>query len=423
MISLRREGRVYAVYVLVVLGLVSVLNYYDRNLITILVEPVKRDLHLTDSDIGLLSGFGFALMYSLLGIPMARLADRYGRARTLAAVLAIWSLMTTLSGRAQSYVSMLWARVGVGVGEAGGLPATHALVADYFLPATRGKALSVIGISGALGLSLALGAGGYIADAYGWRTAFYLGGLPGLLLAVLVFFTVREHRTKSEAGETVAAPPLREALVKLRARHAFVALCLGMGLACIGGYGQFAWTPAFLMRTYHMSTSAVGAYYSAVSGPATLVAVLLGGALNDWLLKRDPRWSLWLIALCFGITVPASLVLFLVKDFSLAIGLSVITTFVGGLWVAPSYALVQSLAGRTMRALAAAIFMMITNIIGLGLGPWVTGILSDRLSATLGDKSLGISLCLVTGTCAIGCLVFLWGNKTIVADLRAAEAD
>src|ERR1700729_1104829 len=184
----------YPGYVLTMLGLVSVLNYYDRNLIAILVEPMKRDLHLSDANIGLLSGIGFALMYSLLGIPVARLADRYGRARVLAASLAVWSLMTVLSGRAINYTTMLLARVGVGVGEAAGLPASHALVADYFSPASRGKALSVIGICGALGIAVSLAAGGYISDWRGWRVAFYVGGVPGLALSALLFLTVRDKQ-------------------------------------------------------------------------------------------------------------------------------------------------------------------------------------------------------------------------------------
>jgi MFS family permease len=228
----------YSGYVLTVLGLVSVLNYYDRNLITILVEPMKRDLHLTDANIGLLTGIGFALMYSLLGIPMARLADRHGRAKLLSATLAIWSLMTVLSGRAANYTAMLLARVGVGIGEAGGLPATHALVADYFSPANRGKALSVIGICGALGVSLAMAGGGLISDWRGWRAAFYIGGLPGLVLSALLLFTVRDRTANPDsAKQSQPAPKLRTVFAALWSRRSYVHLCSGLGIALIGGYG------------------------------------------------------------------------------------------------------------------------------------------------------------------------------------------
>jgi len=274
----------YPGYVLTVLGLVSILNYYDRNLITILVEPIKRDLHLSDSRIGLLSGIGFALMYSLLGIPMARLADRHGRAKVLACTLAVWSLMTVLSGRAVNFTTMLLARVGVGVGEAGGLPATHAIVADYFAAVNRGKALSVIGICGALGISLALAGGGLISDWRGWRVAFYLGGLPGLALSILVLFTVGERKSANLPASAPQSPPtikLRTVFAALWRRRSYVHLCIGLGIAAIGAYGQFAWTPAFLMRSYNLSAGRVGSYYSVAVGPATIAAVFLGGALND----------------------------------------------------------------------------------------------------------------------------------------------
>ena len=423
--SLKKRHGWYPNYVLAVLGLVSVLNYYDRNLITILVEPMKRDLHLSDSDVGLLTGIGFALMYSTLGIPVARLADRYGRAKLLAAALTAWSLMTVLSGRAVNFTTMLFARVGVGIGEAGGLPASHALVADYFSPTSRGKALSVIGICGALGISLALAGGGLINDWRGWRMAFYVGGLPGLVLSGLVLFTVRE---RDIANPLTSAPPsqlaisLRTVFATLWRRRSYVHLCAGLGIAAIGAYGQFAWTPAFLMRTYHLSAGRVGTYYSAVVGPASIIAVFVGGALNDWLVKRDRRWPLWLLALCFAITVPASLIFFLVHNFALAMVMTLLTTVVGSLWVAPSYAIVQNLAGPHMRAIAAAIFMMIVNIVGLGLGPYLTGVLSDYLTPTFGSRALAVSLCVITMTCAVGVINFLLATRTVAADMDEAIA-
>lgn len=415
----------YPGYVLTMLGLVSVLNYYDRNLIAILVEPMKRDLHLSDANIGLLSGIGFALMYSLLGIPVARLADRYGRARVLTASLAVWSLMTVLSGRAINYTTMLLARVGVGVGEAAGLPASHALVADYFSPASRGKALSVIGICGALGIAVSLAAGGYISDWRGWRVAFYVGGVPGLALSALLFLTVRDKQWAILPGTPESRPAtikLRAAIAALWSRRSYVLLCAGLGLAAIGAYGQQAWTPAFLMRSYHMSAGQVGGYYSAAVGPASLVAVFVGGALNDWLMKRDRRWSLWILAASFAINVPVSLIFFLVHNFPLAMAMTLLTTIVGSLWVAPSYALVQDLAGPYMRAIAAAIFMMIINIVGLGLGPYATGLLSDRLAPRLGESALAVSLCAVTMTCGAGAVIFLLASRTVAADIEAAGA-
>lgn len=417
-----RVSTFYSVYVLLLVGLVSVANYYDRTLISILVEPIKRDLALTDSQIGLLSGFGFALMYSLLGVPMARLADRFGRARVLGSVVVIWSVMTVLSGRTVNFTTMLLARAGVGIGEAGGLPATHALVADYFSPRFRGKALSTIGVCGGLGLSLAYAGGGLINDWAGWRMAFYLGGLPGLVLSALVFLTIREPQRSAVAGEKAPNVTFRQAAATLWRRKSYVMLCAGLGIGAIGSYGQSAWTPAFLMRAYHLSASEVGGYYSAVSGPATMVSILVGGLVNDWLVARDKRWPLWLLALTFGLSVPFSLVFFLQRDFSLGLGLTVVTTIAGGLWVGPSYALVQNLAGPPLRAVGAAVFMMTVNIVGLSLGPYLTGLFSDLLTPSFGAEALTAALCLVSMSCLVGAVCFVLATRTVIADLAEADA-
>jgi len=412
----------YSSYVLLLVGLVSVANYYDRTLISILVEPIKGDLGLSDGQIGLLSGVGFAVMYSLLGVPMARLADRFGRARVLGSVVAVWSVMTVLSGRTVNFTTMLLARAGVGVGEAGGLPAAHALIADYFSPRFRGKALSVIGVCGGLGLSLAYAGGGLINDWQGWRMAFYLGGLPGLVLSVLVFLTIREPTRSAGAGGTAPNVTFRQAAATLWRRKSYVLLCIGLGVGAIGSYGQSAWTPAFLMRAYHLSASEVGGYYSAVSGPATMVSILLGGLANDWLVARDKRWPLWLLALTFGLSVPFSLVFFLERDFALGMGMTMVTTVAGGLWVGPSYALVQNLAGPPLRAVGAAVFMMTVNIVGLSLGPYLTGLFSDLLTPSFGNEALTVSLCLVTLTCLVGAACFLAATRTVIADIAEADA-
>ena len=415
----RRRPKWYSTYALLLIGLVSITNYYDRNLISILVEPVKHDLHLTDSQIGLLSGIGFAIMYSLLGVPVAQLSDRFGRARVLGVVVAIWSVMTALTGRTVDFVTMLLARAGVGVGEAGGLPASHALVADFFSVRLRGKALSFIGVTGALGLSLAFAAGGYISDRWGWRYAFYAGAAPGLVLSLLIFLTLREPQRRTDV--TVQPESLGAALAALWRRKAYVLLCMGVGVAAIGVYAQLTWTPAFLMRTYHMSATKVGGYIGLIQGPGAMAAIFFGGVLNDWSARRDARWPFWIIALSIGIIVPASFVLFLVHDFQLALSMQVVFGVVGAVWTAPSYALVQALAGSRLRALAAAIFMMLVNIVGLGLGPWVAGALSDSLRPAYGDKALAYSLCITSLTCVVGFFCFLAATRTVRVDVAEAE--
>jgi len=412
----------YSWYVLGVLGCVSVANYYDRNLISILVEPIKRDLRLSDAQMGLLSGFAFALAYSIFGIPVARLADRYGRTRILSVALAVWSAMTVLTGRTAGYLSMLLARAGVAMGEAGALPATHALVADYFGPERRGTALSMIGVCGGLGATLALAGGGLINDWRGWRTAFSLGGIAGLVLAIVLWSTVSEPARAAVGNqEADRRASLGSTVRTLWRRRSYLHLCVGLAICAVGAYGQLAWTPTFLMRSYHLSTAQVGGYYSAAVGPATLVSIILGGALNDWLLKRRKSAPLWILAVTFSVTVPASLVFFLVHHISLALGMAVVTTVLGSLWIGPSYALVQSLSGPALRATAAAIFMMIVNIVGLGLGPYLTGLLSDALAARFGDQALALSLSVVTTLSGLGVIHFAMAMRTVEADMAAAE--
>lgn len=413
----------YSWYVLGVLGCVSLANYYDRNLISILVEPIKRDLQLSDAQIGLLSGFAFALAYSVFGIPVARLADRYGRTRILSLALAVWSAMTVLTGRTAGFLTMLLARAGVAMGEAGGLPATHALVADYFGPERRGTALSVIGVCGALGASLAIAGGGLINDWRGWRTAFLLGGIVGLALAIVLWSTVSEPVAApvNATQEDNRRASLTSTVRTLWGRRSYLHLCVGLAICAVGAYGQFAWTPTFLMRSYHLSTAQVGGYYSAAVGPATLVSIFLGGVLNDWLLKRRKSAPLWILAVTFGVTVPASLLFLLVHHLPLALSMVVVTTVLGSLWIGPAYALVQSLSGPALRATAAAIFMMVVNIVGLGLGPYLTGLLSDALAARFGDQSLALSLSVVTTMSALGVIHFVMAMRTVEADMAEGE--
>jgi MFS family permease len=238
-----------------------------------------------------------------------------------------------------------------------------------------------------------------------------------------VLVTVRERSSALPLVQVRrSAVDIRTVFAILWRRRSYVHLCTGLGIAAIGAYGQFAWTPAFLMRSYHLSAGRIGGFYSAVVGPATIVAVFIGGALNDWLVRRDPRWPLWLLAVCFAVNVPASLIFFLAHNFTLAMIMTFVTTVVGSLWVAPAYAIVQNLAGPQIRAMAAAIFMMIVNIVGLGIGPYMTGLLSDALTPTWGERALAVSLCMVTLTCAIGTIHFLLATRTVAADMDDAAA-
>lgn len=419
------SSRGYSLYVLAILGLITVLDYYDRSLISILIEPVERGLHLDDAQVGLLTGVAFAFAYGVFGIPLARLADRYGRVRMLTAGLFVWSVMTVVTSRAVGFATMALARSGVAVGEAGAFPSIQALVSDYFPVQRRGTALSVIGVCGGIGLTFALAGGGILNDWLGWRGAFLLSGAPGLALAVLLWFTVREPVRGGFApvGDASADDPgLAASLRILTGRRSFVHVCVGLALVCIGAYAQSTWTPAFLMRTYHFSTGEVGAYYSAAVGPGTLVSIFVGGLLNDWFLRRRLYAApVWILVAAFALMVPPAIVTYLTRDFALAMGLTLATTLLGGIWVAPLYAVIQSLAGSNLRALAAAVASVITSVIGLSAGPYLAGLLSDLLAPRYGARSLGISLCLLNATYVMGIIHFLLAIRTIRADVAEAE--
>ncbi len=420
-----RRRRGYSWYVLGILGFVSVLDFYDRSLISILIEPIERGLHLNDAQIGLLTGIAFALAYGICCIPVARLADKYGRVRILAACVVVWSVMSVLTARAVSFTTMALARSGVALGEAGAFPSMQALVADYFPAERRGTALSLISVCGGIGLTLALAGGGVLNDWLGWRGAFLLSGAPGVLLAVLLWFTVREPARASlgmSGVDDAQNLTLRRSLSVLAGRRSFIHLCIGLAFIGIGAYAQSTWTPAFLMRTYHFSTERVGAYYSAAVGPGTLVSILLGGVLNDWLLRRQHYAApVWILVAAFGLIVPPAIVTYLTRDFTLAMALTVVTTLLGGVWVAPFYAVVQNLAGPQLRALAAAVVSVISSVIGLSAGPYLAGVLSDLLVPRYGDRSLAVSLCLLNVTYVIGVIHFLLAIRTVRADSAAAE--
>lgn len=417
--------RGYSLYVLGILGIITVFDYYDRSLISILIEPIERGLRLDDAQIGLLSGVAFALAYGVFGIPLARLSDRHGRVRILTAGVFVWSLMTVATSRAVGFATMALARSGVALGEAGAFPSIQALVSDYFPVQRRGTALSVIGVCGGIGLTFALAGGGMLNDWVGWRGAFLISGAPGLVLTMLLWLTVREPMSGRLApGRHADADnvSVKSSLRVLAERRSFVHLCIGLAWVCIGAYAQSTWTPAFLMRTYHFSTGRVGAYYSAAVGPGTLISIFFGGLLNDWFLRRRHHAApIWILVAAFGLMVPPAIATYLTRDFDLAMALTLGTTLLGGIWIAPLYAVVQSLAGPQLRAFAAAVISVITSVIGLSAGPYVAGLLSDLLASHYGVRSLGISLCVLNVTYLIGVVHFLLAIRTVKADVAEAE--
>jgi MFS family permease len=432
------SGGSYPRYVLGVLMLAYVANIMDRSVLAILLEPIRAEFHASDAQLGVLGGIAFAFFYSFFGIPIAAWADRSSRRDVLALAVAAWSVMTALCGAATSFVQLLLARIGTGVGEAGGSPPSHSLIADYFAPARRATALSLYAMAVPVGGMLGAFLGGWGNELYGWRLTFMIVGLPGLLIALLVRLTVREPvRGASEAARLPdaasgfdaapglgAAPGFGAAARYLWNCRSFRHLALAAGMHAIVVYGASQWTASFLLRAHHLGTGQAGTWLALLQGVG-LVGTLLGGLLSDALSRRlgDPRWYLWVPAVATFGCLPFQLVGYQAAALAPALACFAIATLLGATFFGPSYSVTQSLAPPRMRAVAASVLLFVQTMVGLGLGPWTVGLISDRLKPTLGDaQALGWGLTLVAFVNVWATAHYLWSARSYRADLAALRA-
>ncbi len=415
----------YRYYALGLLVVVYVFNFIDRSILGILVEPIKQDLGVNDTMMGFLGGIAFATFYTFLGIPIARLSDKGSRRNVLTVCLALWSGATALCGLAANFFHLLFARIGVAVGEAGASPASHSMISDMFPPDRRATALGIYALGIPIGTMLGNLSGGWINEAFDWRTAFFVVGLPGVLLAVIVRLTLREPpRGAAEAIEVKSddAPPVKEVFKYLWARRSFRLISLGAGLHAFVGYGVGYWIPAMFSRSHGYGTSDMGIALFYL-GFASIAGTFLGGYLGDRMAGRDVRWYVWLPGLATMISVPFSAYVYL-SDFPFAaLWVLAIPYFFGAYYLAPTFSLAQGMVGLRMRALASSIILFVANIIGLGLGPQFTGIASDVLFVTtdLGQDSLRWALVLSLIFNVISALLYLGAGRTLKEDLEASK--
>ncbi len=418
----------YTHYVLGVLVMVYIFNFIDRQILAILAESIKIDLGLSDTQLGMLSGVAFGIFYATLGIPIARLADRYSRVNIISICLAIWSLMTALSGVAQNFWHLLIARIGVGIGEAGGSPPSHSLIADYFPTNARASALGIYALGIPVGILFGNLAGGWINEFFGWRYAFLVVGIPGILLAILMKTTVKEPpRGYSEAKTPdLEHVPFSQVLKTMWGYKSFRHLSLGAATQAFVGYGAIAWMPPFLIRTHDMSSGEVGTALGLIIGLAGGVGTFLGGFLADRLGKSDPRWYMWLPGVGFLIAVPFSLGVYLVDSLSMALALYILPAFLVNLYTGPTFGMTQSLAPLAMRSAASALLLFIINIIGLVFGPTTVGFLSDILQTNWSmdaTESLRWALFACSFVYIISFINYTMAASTLREDLAKAEAN
>ena len=415
----------YARYALGLLCVVYVVNFVDRQVLSILLQSIKDDLGLSDAQLGLLSGTAFGIFYATLGVPIARLADTFSRKWVITASLALWSGMTALCGTAAGFASLLIYRVGVGVGEAGGSPPSHSLISDYFPEERRGTALGIFSLGVPIGILIGFLAGGWLDETLGWRTAFLVVGLPGLLLAVLVAMTLREPPRGGAEGDAASATPVTTAKIIrfLWNAPSFRYTALGSALYAFVGYTTVTWAPSYLMRTYGMESGEVGTWLSLIIGIGGAIGVYSGGALSDAWASRNPRGRLYTPALAVAFALPFSIPVFLADSAMVSLAFLTVPATLGMMYQGPAFAVTQSLATPKMRATAAGILLFVINIIGLACGPALTGLLSDLLEPRYGIRSLGYAMLIISFLLGGAAFCFWRGSRDLEADLaRSREA-
>jgi predicted MFS family arabinose efflux permease len=416
----------YRRYVLGLLFLVYVLNFIDRQVLAILAEDIRKEIVFNDTLIGLLTGPAFALFYTFAGIPIARWADSGSRRTIISLAIFIWSLMTALTGFAATFGQLVAARVGVGVGEAGCSPPAHSILADTFPPERRATALAIYSLGIPVGGGLGLLLGGWFAHFFGWRSAFMIVGIPGVLLALVVRTTLREPvRGGSDPPKAANDSPesLSAVLGFMLRLPSFVHMSIGASLHALYGYGAATFVPIFLIRVHHMERAEVGTWTGIITLTVGVLGTFLGGAISDRIAHLDTRWYLRVPAIASGIGVPFAFLFYLYPDPRIAILLSIPGSLLGGVYLGPTFAMTQSLVRPQMRALASAILLFIINLIGLGLGPLLVGAISEHLKPTYGDESVRYALLwVVAGGASWATIQYLIASRTLERDLQAKHA-
>ncbi|MDX1733200.1 MAG: MFS transporter [Halioglobus sp.] len=405
---------------LAMLTVVYAFNFIDRQILVILQEMIKEDMGLSDAQLGLLSGFSFALIYVTAGIPIAYWADRASRKNIISISLAVWSGMTALSGMAQNYTHLLLARIGVGLGEAGGSPPAHSMISDYFPPEKRATAMSVYSSGLYLGILLGYVIGGMVADVVGWRVTFFLLGVPGVLFALVLALVVKEPpRGRWEDAQVNAyKPTLAETLKVLASYRSFVLLALGTAILNFGGYGTGNFSASLYLRIHGLSLTEVGLLLAVAGGLSGMIGTFLGGYIGDRLALRDKRWYLWVPMWGALLSTPASLLYYLADNTALAITGQFFATVLYSTFLGPCLAISHTLVHPAMRAFTSAVLFFTLNLIGLGLGPLTTGIISDMLAADYGVNSLRYAMVIVSLIGTISAVFFYAAGRYVLKDLE-----
>jgi len=431
----RAASLAYRSYVLLVLVIVYTFNFIDRQIVGILAVPIKAELRLSDSQLGLMGGLAFALFYTFLGIPIARLADRVSRTGIMTAALALWSLMTAMCGFTHSFAQLFVARVGVGVGEAGGVAPAYSLICDYFPTKERARALSVYSFGIPIGSAVGIVLGGFITSLMSWRMAFFIVGFAGLLITPLLKLTVREpargaldhaadhnhnhnhdHDQDHDRVTKASAPSLLQVIAVLARKPSFWSLSLGAASASMMGYGLFFWAPSFLVRSFHLSLLQASLGYGTLVLAGGLFGIWLGGVLADRYGERRRAMYAFIPAMAFLATLPFYVAGVLSTTLWLSFAVLLVPTALGLLWLGPVLTAVQHLVPANMRATASALFLFINNLIGIGLGTTLIGLVSDSMRLRFGAESLRYAILAGTGFYLLAAMLLYFAGRNLARD-------
>lgn len=406
-------------YILVMLTLVYVTNYLDRNILNILLPAIKAEFRLSDADLGFLSGTVFAILYATLGVPLAWLADRANRRNVIAYSMMLFSLMTLLSGYAASFGQLVAARIGTGVGEAGTSPSVNSVISDLYAPKERAGALSFYAAGLNVGLLIAFAGGGWVEQHFGWRNAFLAAGIPGLIIALLFIFTVPEtvRGHVEQLVDTGRAPSLIESVRHMWQQRSIRFIALGTALSSFGGYAVVTFISGFLINLHHLSPQQTGWIVACLFGVVGGSGTFFSGIVADRLGKRDVRWNLNIVVIAILFALPFFPFYFLTQNLAVTLVCAIPPTLIGAAYLAPSYAMVQSLVPLRMRTQAAAILLFVLNIIGFGTGPYLVGLESDLLQPILGGQSIRWAMLSTVTTWFIAAWCFWMASRTLKADL------
>jgi MFS family permease len=414
-----------AYYALGMLTLIYSLNFLDRTVITILIDPIKRDYHLSDKMMGFISGFGFVIMYSILAAPVARWADRSNRRSIITWGLVLWSGMTALAGIARNALQLTLSRFGVGVGEAAGTAPSASMISDLFPGERRSSAMSIYQLGPVFGGFLGAFIGGWVNQYYGWHDAFLVAGIPGLLVALLFRFTVKEPvRGRSEPKKvSTIQQNLRETFRFMLSQRCYVLILIGFCFTTFTQFGFGTWTAPFLGRIHHLNTAQIGTYIGTVRAGAGLFGTLAGGYLSDWLGRKDVRWRMYVSAICSILAFPGVLLFVFAKSLFVCIVGFTIVSMMSPVHVGPIVAASHSVVKVGMRAFSTSVVYLISELIGLGLGPFLIGVFNDHYAHSFGVGVIRYSMSTAAITTLVGGLLFILGAQFLQRDMTRALSE